>query len=96
MIDGRATDLEIRIWHMNAALNRARSAVEHAGKLRHPDYWYQKYGNYAIPPARHYIEAWDRLYAWKQEWLAYGEALKAGLEIYRGGNPPQPKERANG
>jgi hypothetical protein len=79
MKDGRATLLEIRLWHMHAAIDRARKAVEYAGSLRHPDYWYNRYGDFAQPPASCYIEAWDRLYAWKQEWLAHGEELRAGM-----------------
>jgi hypothetical protein len=92
MIDGRATALEIRLWHMYAALDRAQKGVAAAAALRHPDFWYQKYGDYAQPPASCYIEAWDRLYAWKKEWLDYGEALRADLRFTAAVTTPKPKE----
>lgn len=96
MIDGRATALEIRLWRMYAAIHRAEMQVSYVSKLRHPDYWYDRYGANAEPPASCYIEAWDRLYAWKKEWLDYGEALRADLRFTAAVTIPKPKEKQNG
>ncbi len=54
---------------------RARVALHRAAELRRPHTQWDRYGSWSPPPPFHVLLAWDQLYAWKLEWVNYGDAL---------------------
>lgn len=54
-----------------AAGNRARSKLHWWERRATPGYW-----QHSLPPTIRQLRAWDRIIAWKREWVELGKKLE--------------------